>query len=57
MPTKASGAHTVVVSCEADKGQWAVPSRAGIPLISAEFILTGILRQEILLNVKEYQLK
>ncbi|XP_071496427.1 uncharacterized protein [Diadema antillarum] len=49
MPTK-STPKAVVVSCETDKSLWSVASRAGIPVVSSEFILTGILRQEILLD-------
>ncbi|XP_072170057.1 uncharacterized protein [Diadema setosum] len=49
MPTK-STPKAVVISCEADKSLWSAASRAGVPIVSSEFILTGILRQEILLD-------
>ncbi|XP_041484152.1 mediator of DNA damage checkpoint protein 1-like [Lytechinus variegatus] len=45
----------VIVSCDGDKSLWAGPRKAGIPVVSSEFILTGILRQAILLD--DYQLK
>ncbi|XP_035699463.1 mediator of DNA damage checkpoint protein 1-like [Branchiostoma floridae] len=38
---------TVVVSCEADRKQCDPALKAGIPVVTAEFLLTGILRQEV----------
>ncbi|XP_078677191.1 uncharacterized protein LOC144913918 isoform X1 [Branchiostoma floridae x Branchiostoma belcheri] len=38
---------TVVVSCEADRKQCEPALKAGVPVVTAEFLLTGILRQEV----------
>ena len=46
MPMKPD-ANTVIVSCEADKGMCQPAIKAGLSIVSAEFILTGMLRQEI----------
>eukprot|EP00057_Strongylocentrotus_purpuratus_P029467 XP_011683941.1 PREDICTED: mediator of DNA damage checkpoint protein 1 [Strongylocentrotus purpuratus] len=54
LPIKSSQ-QTVVVSCDGDKSLWAGLSKAGNLLVSSEFILTGILRQDVLL--KDYKLK
>nr|XP_054772370.1 LOW QUALITY PROTEIN: mediator of DNA damage checkpoint protein 1-like [Lytechinus pictus] len=54
LPTKPIP-QLVLVSCDGDKSLWAGPRKAGIPVVSSEFILTGILRQAILLD--DYQLK
>ncbi|XP_049987682.1 mediator of DNA damage checkpoint protein 1 isoform X4 [Alexandromys fortis] len=36
----------VVVTCTEDLPRCAVPSRLGLPLLSSEFLLTGVLKQE-----------
>lgn len=41
-----------VISCKEDRGVCKKPLEAGIPVVSAEVLLTGILRQE--LNLEEY---
>ncbi|ELT94638.1 hypothetical protein CAPTEDRAFT_160085 [Capitella teleta] len=46
MPKTSSG-HTVVISCEDDEAICQPALLAGIPVVSAEFLLTGILRQEV----------
>lgn len=38
---------TVVISCPEDQGQCERAYEAGIPVMTAEFVLTGILRQEV----------
>ncbi|XP_066274354.1 mediator of DNA damage checkpoint protein 1-like isoform X2 [Branchiostoma lanceolatum] len=38
---------TVVVSCEADRKQCEAALKASVPVVTAEFLLTGILRQEV----------
>lgn len=45
-----SGEHVVVVSCEEDKGVCQPALEAGITVVSSEFLFTGILRQEILMD-------
>ena len=39
--------RVIVISCEDDKGLCKPAVTAGIPIVSAEFILTGILKQEL----------
>jgi len=46
MPTKAVD-KTVVVSCPADEKLCQAAIKAGIPVVGAEFVLTGMLRQEV----------
>ena len=41
-----------VISCEDDKSVCRKPMEAGIPVVSAEVLLTGVLRQE--LSLEEY---
>ena len=36
-----------MVSCEEDKALCKTVIAAGVPVVSAEFILTGILKQEV----------
>ncbi|XP_076414265.1 mediator of DNA damage checkpoint protein 1 isoform X7 [Peromyscus maniculatus bairdii] len=38
--------HRVVITCTEDLPRCAVPSRLGLPLLSSEFLLTGVLKQE-----------
>ncbi|KAL6051900.1 hypothetical protein STEG23_000264, partial [Scotinomys teguina] len=38
--------HRVVITCTEDLPQCAIPSRLGLPLLSSEFLLTGVLKQE-----------
>ncbi|XP_051043348.1 mediator of DNA damage checkpoint protein 1 [Phodopus roborovskii] len=38
--------HRVVITCTEDLPRCAVPSRLGLPLLSPEFLLTGVLKQE-----------
>ncbi|XP_052019018.1 mediator of DNA damage checkpoint protein 1 isoform X5 [Apodemus sylvaticus] len=40
--------HRVVITCTEDLPQCAVPSRLGLPLLSPEFLLTGVLKQEVM---------
>ena len=47
---RAGSPTTVVISCEEDKSLWESALKNGISLVNAEFILTGILRQEIDIN-------
>ena len=42
--------QTVVISCEEDKAACDSAIKAGIPIVSSEFILTGALRQEADIN-------
>ncbi|XP_072316839.1 mediator of DNA damage checkpoint protein 1 isoform X2 [Eucyclogobius newberryi] len=39
--------NTVVVSCEEDRSLCAAATSRGLPVVSSEFILTGILRQKL----------
>ena len=41
-----------VISCEDDRSVCRKPMEAGIPVVSAEVLLTGVLRQE--LSLEEY---
>jgi len=41
-----------VISCEEDRNVCKKPLEAGIPVVSAEVLLTGILRQQ--LDLEEY---
>ncbi len=41
-----------VISCEEDRSVCKKPLAAGVPVVSAEVLLTGVLRQE--LNLEEY---
>ena len=47
---KKAGDKTVVISCEQDKNICQAALKAGIDVVSAEFILTGVLRQEVDVN-------
>ncbi|XP_059099940.1 mediator of DNA damage checkpoint protein 1 isoform X2 [Peromyscus eremicus] len=38
--------HRVVITCTEDLPRCAIPSRLGLPLLSSEFLLTGVLKQE-----------
>ncbi|XP_031203123.1 mediator of DNA damage checkpoint protein 1 isoform X5 [Mastomys coucha] len=38
--------HRVIITCTEDLPLCAIPSRLGLPLLSPEFILTGVLKQE-----------
>ena len=51
MPTKLEE-NLIVISCDEDRTACKSALNAGIPVVSAEFVLTGILKQE--LNVKKY---
>ncbi|CAL1534705.1 unnamed protein product, partial [Lymnaea stagnalis] len=51
MPKKISE-NTVVVSCADDEELFQPAIKAGIPVVEAEFVLTGILRQEV--DLKSY---
>ena len=42
--------QTVVISCEEDRAACEAAIKAGIPVVSSEFILTGALRQEADIN-------
>ncbi|GFS15803.1 mediator of DNA damage checkpoint protein 1 [Elysia marginata] len=46
MPMKPHG-QTVVVSCSEDQALWSAAAQAGVCVVGAEFILTGLLRQEL----------
>ncbi|XP_062609764.1 mediator of DNA damage checkpoint protein 1-like isoform X2 [Saccostrea cucullata] len=46
LPKKA-GERVVIISCPEDKGVCEAAVKAGVTIVNAEFILTGILRQEI----------
>ncbi len=39
--------YTIIISCEEDKAKCQSAIKAGLQIVSAEFILTGMLRQEI----------
>ena len=41
-----------VISCEEDRSVCKKPLEAGIPVVSAEVLLTGVLRQQ--LDLEEY---
>ena len=46
MPLK-SKPETVVISCPEDQSLWSAAAKAGVPVVGAEFVLTGLLRQEL----------
>ncbi len=55
MPKKHSGDNNViVVSCEGDQSLCKPAISAGISIVNSEFILTGILKQEV--DVDKYPL-
>ncbi|XP_066539611.1 mediator of DNA damage checkpoint protein 1 [Hoplias malabaricus] len=47
MPSAQKGQMVVVVSCEEDQAQCNKALRLSIPVVSAEFLLTGILQQKV----------
>ena len=51
MPRNKDG-RVLIISCEDDRSVCKKPLEAGIPVVSAEVLLTGVLRQE--LNLEEY---
>ena len=56
MPEKcAAGDAVIVISCESDESVCKAAVAAGIPIVNQEFILTGILKQEM--NIDLYPLK
>lgn len=50
MPPKRYAPQVRIVSCPEDKKHWAVFKKLGIPVLGTEFILTGLLRHELLLD-------
>jgi hypothetical protein len=44
---KKAGDKVLVISCPDDRGACDAAIKAGVTVVNAEFILTGILRQEI----------
>ncbi|XP_068244269.1 mediator of DNA damage checkpoint protein 1-like isoform X3 [Palaemon carinicauda] len=50
MPPKRYAPQIRIVSCPEDKGQWTSFQRIGIPVLGTEFILTGLLRHQLLLD-------
>ena len=44
--------RVLVISCEEDRSVCKKPLEAGIPVVSAEVLLTGVLRQQ--LDLEEY---
>ncbi|XP_014779488.1 mediator of DNA damage checkpoint protein 1 isoform X2 [Octopus bimaculoides] len=46
--------ETIVISCEDDKSSCKKAIQAGIPIVEAEFLLTGILQQD--LSIDKYQI-
>jgi hypothetical protein len=55
MEDKSAADKKVVVSCDQDRSTWAAWKRKGALLVSAEAILTGVLRQQF--QPEEYLLK
>ena len=56
MPRKCAADDTVIViSCESDESACKAAVAAGVPIVNQEFILTGILKQEVDINL--YPLK
>ncbi|CAC5396244.1 MDC1 [Mytilus coruscus] len=53
MPKK-GGDNVVIVSCPDDESLCTAAIKAGVPVVNSEFILTGILRQEV--NINSYTL-
>ena len=53
-PPKVHDSHTIVVSCEDDKKLWTSAARLGLDVVGAEFIMTGLLRQQRM--VKRFKL-
>ena len=52
IPRSIKDNRVFVISCNEDRSVWKKPLEAGIPVVSAEILLTGILRQE--LDLEEY---
>ncbi|XP_066969795.1 mediator of DNA damage checkpoint protein 1-like isoform X2 [Macrobrachium rosenbergii] len=50
MPPKRYAPQIRIVSCPEDKGLWTTFQRVGIPILGTEFILTGLLRHQLLLD-------
>ncbi|XP_042219191.1 uncharacterized protein LOC121864213 [Homarus americanus] len=50
MPPKKYAPQLRIVSCLEDKHQWTSFKKMGIPILGTEFILTGLLRHELLLD-------
>ena len=51
MPTEA-GENTVIVSCDEDARLCARAARAGIPIYRKDFLVDGVLKQELLVGAK-----
>ncbi|XP_063439986.1 mediator of DNA damage checkpoint protein 1-like isoform X2 [Mytilus trossulus] len=51
---KKGGDNIVIVSCPDDESLCTAAIKAGIPVVNSEFILTGILRQEV--NINSYSI-
>lgn len=49
-PPKKFGPQIMIVSCSDDQKQWADFKKLGIPILGTEFVLTGLLRHELLLE-------
>lgn len=54
LPKKSSN-NTIVISCPDDKPHCEAALKADIPVVNAEFILTGILRQEADVNAYPFR--
>lgn len=54
IPRSIKDNRVFVISCNEDRSVWKKPLEAGIPVVSAEILLTGILRQE--LDLEEHKL-
>lgn len=54
MPPKKYAPQVRILSCTEDEHQWTSFKHLGIPILGTEFILTGLLRHELLLD--EFQL-
>ncbi|XP_053394167.1 mediator of DNA damage checkpoint protein 1-like isoform X2 [Mercenaria mercenaria] len=57
MPDKPYPPLTVVISCPDDQAQCEPAYKVGIPVMTAEFVLTGILRQEVDLRLFQLEKK
>ncbi|KAK4311781.1 hypothetical protein Pmani_016738 [Petrolisthes manimaculis] len=49
-PPKKFGPQILIVSCQDDQKHWPNFKRLGIPILGTEFVLTGLLRHELLLD-------
>lgn len=50
MPPKFAAPKSIIVSCDEDKKNWSSFKKLKLTIVDKEFILTGLLRQKIMLD-------